>query len=200
MITFLIPPFLGVHLGNPWAVQVCSGRLVFPWKVSPLSSARERADACMILRGCTSLQLGTKPATSTTSFHHHHLLWLVPPFFCQPFVCPVDRIYSLLCLIASFPSFSLLRQLPEYIYYIHIFFSLLTRLVLRPSASLPVLIARDSTHAECRLESNGLCWTVNNPHSSSETQNMSSSRSDSLKTQKLDTDSFVAFDHAAAGQ
>ncbi|OOF97111.1 hypothetical protein ASPCADRAFT_205905 [Aspergillus carbonarius ITEM 5010] len=28
---------------------------------------------------------------------------------------------------------------------------------------------------------------------------MSSSRSDSLKTQKLDTDSFVAFDHAAAG-
>jgi hypothetical protein len=32
-------------------------------------------------------------------------------------------------------------------------------------------------------------------------QNMpSSSRSDSLKNQKLDNDSFVAFDHAAAGQ
>jgi hypothetical protein len=28
----------------------------------------------------------------------------------------------------------------------------------------------------------------------------SSSRSDSLKNQKLDNDSFVAFDHAAAGQ
>ncbi|OJI90328.1 hypothetical protein ASPTUDRAFT_231489 [Aspergillus tubingensis CBS 134.48] len=124
MITFLIPT---IPLSSSRGSLGGAGLLGPPCvslgeKVSPSSSTR-RADACMILRGCTSLQLGTKPATSTTSFHSPPPPVACPSFFCQPFVCPVDLLLSPLFDCPPFPPFTLLRHLPRYIYHIHLFFS-----------------------------------------------------------------------------
>lgn len=124
MITLLIPTIPlsssrgslgGAGLLGPLCVSLGE-------KVSPSSSAR-RADACMILRGCTSLQLGTKPATSTTSFHSPPPPVACPSFFCQPFVCPVDLLLSPLfdCLLSLLLLFS---GICLDIYTIYIFFFL----------------------------------------------------------------------------
>ena len=122
MITFLIPT---IPLSSSRGSLGGAGLLGPPCvslgeKVSPSSSTR-RADACMILRGCTSLQLGTKPATSTTSFHSPPPPVACPSFFCQPFVCPVDLLLSPLfdCLLSLLLLFS---GICLDIYTIYIFF------------------------------------------------------------------------------